>query len=69
MTKATLEHIFDPFFSTKSRDRGLGMAIVLAILNRHGGRAVVDSVPLRGTEVRLLLPEARPAKGPTGPRE
>jgi signal transduction histidine kinase len=60
MAKATLEHVFEPFFSTKSRDRGLGMAIVLAIVNRHGGRIVVESVPLRGTEVRLLLPEARP---------
>jgi signal transduction histidine kinase len=69
MTQATLEHIFDPFFSTKSRDRGLGMAIVLAIVNRHGGRVVVDSVPLRGTGVRLLLPEARPAGDPSGPKE
>lgn len=61
MSKATLDHVFDPFFSTKSRERGLGMAIVLAIVHRHGGRIAVDSVPLRGTEVRLLLPEANPA--------
>ena len=58
MSRAILDHLFDPFFSTKSRERGLGMAIVQAIVNRHGGRITVDSVALRGTEVRLLLPEA-----------
>jgi signal transduction histidine kinase len=58
MSKAILDHLFDPFFSTKSRERGLGMAIVLATVHRHGGRITVDSVALRGTEVRLLLPEA-----------
>jgi len=69
MTKATLDHIFDPFFSTKSRERGLGMAIVMSFVNRHGGRIVVDSVPLRGTEVRLLLPEANPADDSPRPKE
>jgi signal transduction histidine kinase len=69
MTNATLEHVFDPFFSTKSRDRGLGMAVVLAIVNRHGGRIAVESVPLRGTEVRLLLPVAEAAGDPQLPKE
>jgi signal transduction histidine kinase len=68
MTQATLERIFDPFFSTKSRDRGLGMAIVLAIVGRQGGRIFLESVPLRGTEVRLLLPEAKPAGDSRNPR-
>jgi len=68
MAKATLEHVFDPFFGTKSSDRGLGMAIVLAIVNRHGGRIVVESVPLRGTEVRLLLPEGMAKRPPRDPR-
>jgi light-regulated signal transduction histidine kinase (bacteriophytochrome) len=59
----------DPSVLALWRDRGLGMAIVLAIVNRHGGRIVVDSVPLRGTEVRLLLPKARSAGAPPGPKE
>ena len=58
MPKATLDHLFDPFFSTKSRERGLGMAMVKSLVSRHGGRILVESAPLRGTEVRLLLPEA-----------
>jgi signal transduction histidine kinase len=57
MSAATLRHIFDPFFSTKSRERGLGMSTVAAIVRRHGGRIFVNSVPLHGTEVRLFLPE------------
>jgi signal transduction histidine kinase len=60
MSSAVLDRVFEPFFSTKSRERGLGMAIVRAIVNRHGGRMAVESVPLRGTEVRIQLPEASP---------
>lgn len=35
----------------------------------HGGRIVVESVPLRGTEIRLLLPEARQDGDPLRPKE
>lgn len=59
MSKTILDRVFEPFFSTKSRGRGLGMTIVRAIATRHGGRVEVTSLPLRGTEVRLLLPAAR----------
>ncbi len=58
MSKATLDHVFDPFFSTKSPERGLGMAMVKSLVGRHGGKILVESSPLRGTEVRLFLPEA-----------
>ncbi len=58
MSKATLDHVFNPFFSTKSPERGLGMAMVKSLVDRHGGRILVESSPLRGTEVRLFLPEA-----------
>jgi signal transduction histidine kinase len=58
MSNATLDHVFDPFFSTKSRERGLGMAIVKSLVSRHRGKILVESAPLRGTEVRLFFPEA-----------
>ncbi|HJS74109.1 MAG TPA: ATP-binding protein [Vicinamibacteria bacterium] len=61
MSRTTLDHLFEPFFSTKSRERGLGMAIVSSLVSRHRGRILVESAPLRGTEVRLLLPEAAAA--------
>jgi signal transduction histidine kinase len=39
---------------------GLGLSIVQAIARAHGGEAALDSVPGRGTRVRIWLP-ARPA--------
>ena len=68
MSPTTLDHLYDPFFSTRSRERGLGMAIVMSVVSRHRGRILVESAPLRGTEVRLLLPEA-PAAVPEDEEE
>lgn len=61
MPRETLDRIFDPFFSTKSRGRGLGLAIVGEVVRRHRGRIIVDSHPLRGTRVRLFLPAVEAA--------
>jgi two-component system, NtrC family, sensor kinase len=56
-----LEHIFDPFFSTKheSEERegtGLGLAIVHQIIHGHGGRIDVVSTVGKGTSFTLTLP-------------
>ena len=53
-----LEHIFEPFFSTKDRQEGvgLGLAVVHGIVQRHGGRIEVESELLRGTTFHLILP-------------
>ena len=48
---------FDPFFSTKGAGgSGLGLAEVYGIVRRHRGHAEIDSVPGRGTTVRLRFP-------------
>ncbi len=50
--------IFDPFFSTKGADRGLGLSTVLGFLRGCDGAATVESEPGRGSVVRVFLPLA-----------
>jgi two-component system, NtrC family, sensor kinase len=52
-----LEHIFDPFFSTKgNKGTGLGMSIVKTTVEAHGGTIDVHSPAENGTRVTLRIP-------------
>lgn len=53
-----LPHIFEPFFSTKQAESGvgLGLSVVYGIVERHGGRIEVDSIVHRGTTFHIRLP-------------
>ncbi|MBI5901936.1 MAG: PAS domain-containing protein [Deltaproteobacteria bacterium] len=53
-----LERIFTPFFTTKPKGSGLGMAISLKIVKEHGGLLKIDSSPGKGTTVEVYLPIA-----------
>ena len=54
--KETLEKIFAPFFTTKARGTGLGLAVVKKIIDRHKGRVEVTSVVGKGTCFKLFIP-------------
>jgi signal transduction histidine kinase len=51
-----LERIFNPFFTTKEKGTGLGMAISKKIVEAHEGSIDVVSEPGRGTEFAVALP-------------
>ena len=56
--EANLDHVFDPFFSTKRPGGGLGLAIVQSVVRRHGGHTELRSQVGTGTVVTLLMPVA-----------
>ncbi|HYN81752.1 MAG TPA: HAMP domain-containing sensor histidine kinase [Gemmatimonadaceae bacterium] len=53
-----LEHVLDPFFSTKADGTGLGLPIARQIATAHGGSLRIESVPGAGTRVEVRLPLA-----------
>jgi two-component system NtrC family sensor kinase len=79
-----LNRIFDPFYTTKSAERGtgLGLSVCLGIVGQHKGEMSVESTPGAGTVFRVQLPlagagvplepeepaEAAPAPAPLAPR-
>jgi PAS domain S-box-containing protein len=55
LTPDVLEHIFDPFFSTKPSGLGLGLSISRSIIEAHGGRLCVESRAGSGSTFRFSL--------------
>lgn len=62
MDNATMERMFDPFFSTKFTGRGLGLALLVGILRANQGVVTVSSEMGVGTVIQVLFPAAGQAK-------
>ena len=58
MTEELAEKIFDPYFTTKQKGSGLGLATVYSIVKNHGGRIEVESEIGVGTKFDVYLPAA-----------
>lgn len=55
-----LSRVFDPYFTTKSQGTGLGLVIVMNIVEAHSGTVHVASEPGGGTTVHFSLPRKAP---------
>ena len=50
------QRIFDPFYMTKTKGTGLGMAIAKRIVEAHGGSLTVGAAQDGGAELLITLP-------------
>jgi two-component system nitrogen regulation sensor histidine kinase GlnL len=60
----TLEQIFTPFYTTKNKGSGLGLATCQKIISEHEGFLKVDSTPGNGTRISVSLPLHTDKPGP-----
>jgi signal transduction histidine kinase len=69
MDRATLERVFEPFFTTRDDDggSGLGVAIARSIVESTGGEMSIDSEPGVGTVVRLRMVASRATRSSEPP--
>jgi len=61
MTPEAVRQAHEPYYSTKEAGLGLGLPLTREIVEDHGGRVEIDSMPGRGTRVKLCLPVRAPA--------
>lgn len=57
--------LFKPFFTTRNDGTGLGLAVVKAVAQAHGGCVRMESIPAQGSEFILQLPIVGTVKNTT----
>ena len=62
--QAHLQRVFDPYFTTKKRGSGLGLATCYSIIRHHEGLITVDSQRGEGATFRVFLPASSTAPEP-----
>ncbi|MBP8980718.1 MAG: PAS domain S-box protein [Syntrophobacterales bacterium] len=70
MTREIMDHLFDPFFTTRrdSGGTGLGLSISYGLIREHGGNIGVLSQPQRGSRFTIYLPVEGKTLPPLNPR-
>jgi signal transduction histidine kinase len=68
ISKDNIDKIFEPFFSTKAKGTGLGLALVQQIVSEHGGRIEVECPAEGGTRFIILLPAVRSVTAEPAPQ-
>ena len=56
ISEETMKNLFAPLFTTKSQGMGFGLAICKRVVEAHGGKIEVESVPGEGTKFTVTLP-------------
>lgn len=60
IASSDFDKIFDPFFSTRSLGRGMGLPAALGIVRAHAGGIALNSAPGKGCTFRVFLPVSSP---------
>jgi len=59
---ASMEHIFDAFYTTKPEGMGMGLSISRSIIEAHGGRLWAAANVSRGAVFQFTVPASRPGE-------
>ena len=57
-----VNHVFEPYFTTKQDHAGMGLAVAYSIIKAHNGHISIESDTERGTTVHIYLPSMNPEK-------